>query len=138
MPDRAAFSGPLHFLPSLVYLRSLEKCRLASDGGHIQAGDFLGRMPIRPEGPTDQGNAEVVTAPLEVGADLEAKGKYGLTPLHWAARGGTAEVVMTLLEAGANPAARDNDRELPVDHAESNDQLKGTDAYWKLNDARFQ
>ncbi len=29
MPDRAAFSGPLHFLPSLVYLRSLEKCRLA-------------------------------------------------------------------------------------------------------------
>ena len=28
MPDRAAFSGPLHFLPSLVYLRSLEKCRL--------------------------------------------------------------------------------------------------------------
>ena len=46
MPDRAAFSGPLHFLPSLVYLRSLEKCRLAALCSEI--GKVLnGRSPLR-------------------------------------------------------------------------------------------
>lgn len=34
--------------------------------------------------------------------------------------------------------ARDNDGELPVDYAEDNEKITGTDAYWKLNEARFQ
>ena len=50
----------------------------------------------------------------------------------------TAEFVTVLLEAGADPNARDSDGKLPFDYAEDNEQLKGTDAYWKLNDARFQ
>ena len=80
---------------------------------------------------------EVVTALLEAGANLEARGE-GQTPLHWAAMFGTGEAVTALLEAGADPNARDNDGKLPFDYAEDNEQLKGTDAYWKLNDARFQ
>ena len=80
---------------------------------------------------------EVVTALLEAGANLEAR-ETAKTPLHWAAWSGTGEAVTALLEAGADPNARDNDGKLPFYYAEDNDQPQSTDAYWKLNDARFQ
>ena len=54
-----------------------------------------------------------------------------------AALGGNAETVTALLEAGADPKARDNSDELPFDYARDNENLQGTDAYWKLNEARF-
>ena len=84
--------------------------------------------------------AAVVAALLEAGANLEARDAFGCTPLHYAARAelpGTATVVAALLEAGADRNARDNDDKRPLVYAEDNEQLKGTDAYWKLNDARF-
>ena len=45
MPDRAAFSGPLHFLPSLVYLRSLEKCRLVRFCNRFVVAQSVGDAP---------------------------------------------------------------------------------------------
>ena len=84
------------------------------------------------------GGAEAVTALLEEGANLEARDNNGWTPLHVAARQGSAEAVTALLAAGADPKARDTNGKLPVDYAADNEQLKGTDVYWKLNDARFQ
>ena len=47
------------------------------------------------------------------------------------------EAVETLLARGADLAARDNDDKLPFDYARDNEKLQGTDAYWKLNEARF-
>ena len=84
------------------------------------------------------GTAETVTALLEAGANPTARNDNGQTPLHVAAEFGTAETVTALLESGVDPNVRNNDGELPVDHAEDNEQLRGTDAYWRLNDARFQ
>ena len=81
------------------------------------------------------GNAEAVTALLDAGADPNIRGEAGMTPLHGA---GTAGAVAALIEAGADPNAGDNDGKLPVDYAADNEQLKDTDGYWKLNDARFQ
>ena len=46
--------------------------------------------------------------------------------------------VMRCLQTGADPKARDEWGKLPFDYARNNEKLKGTDAYWKLNDARFQ
>ena len=70
---------------------------------------------------------------LEAGANPKRARRRWRTPRCMRRRGaGTAEVVMALLQAGADPAARDNDRELPFNHAEDNEQLKGTDAYRKL------
>ena len=60
------------------------------------------------------------------------------TPLSLAGLGGSAGAVTALLEAGADPNARDADGKLPFDYAGDNEQIKGTDAYWRLNDARFQ
>ena len=52
----------------------------------------------------------VVTVLLQAGADLHASGEFWqYTPLHHAARSGTAGVVRTLLEAGADANARASD-----------------------------
>ena len=79
-----------------------------------------------------------MAALVAAGADPNARATEDMTPLHWASAVGTAEVVMALLEAGADPKARNSGGALPFDWAQNNEQLKGTDAYWKLNDARFQ
>ena len=81
------------------------------------------------------GTAEAVATLLNAGADPNARTVVGNTPLHFAEH---AEPVAALLEAGADPAARDTNCKLPFDYAADNEQLKGTDVYWKLNDARFQ
>ena len=78
-----------------------------------------------------------MTTLLAAGADLEVR-VLGKTPLHEAAFSGDAEVVTALLAAGADTAAQGPGRKLPIDYAEDNEKLRGTDAYWKLNDARYQ
>ena len=65
---------------------------------------------------------------LEAGADLEAREANGWTPLHVAA---------ALLDAGADPAARDAEGRIPWDHIQDDSPLKGSDAYWRLSEARF-
>ena len=71
-------------------------------------------------------------------ADVNARNKAGLTSLMLAARFGTAENVKVLLDAGADVNARDEDGDTAWDNAQYNEKLKGTDAYWMLNDARFK
>ena len=46
-------------------------------------------------------------------------------------------VITALLDAGADPKARNATGKTPWDHAKDNEALKGSDAYWRLNDARF-
>lgn len=81
---------------------------------------------------------------LAAGSDPNARDGLGWTPLHLAAMASTApasspalrfgatEGVRTLLAAGADANARNGDGETPFDLAE-----RGSDAYWLLNDARF-
>ena len=81
----------------------------------------------------------VVNALLKAGANVNARDKYGLTPLHRAAvLSETPAVVDALLKAGADAAARDRAGKTPFDYAKENSALKGTDAYWRLNEARFK
>ena len=83
--------------------------------------------------------SEVIVALLKAGADLEARTETGFTPLHWAAaESKTPSVVSALLNAGADPKARDTANQTPWFYAQENESLKGTDAYWRLNDARFK
>ena len=76
-------------------------------------------------------NPEVVAMLLEAGADIDARAHFrwpydfpGMTPLHAAARWGHAGVFMTLLEAGADPAALDAEGKSPMDHARENKALQ--------------
>ena len=50
---------------------------------------------------------------------------------------GRADVVEALLAAGANAKAKDTDGKTPFDVAKEHGNLKGTDAYWLLNEAQY-
>ena len=131
---------PLHYaasvgIPEIVTV-------LLEAGADLEARAEDGQTPLHyaSRAAFSETATAVVAALLEGGADLEARDAFGCTPLHYAARAelpGTATVVAALLEGGADPNARDNDDKRPFVYAEDNEQLKGTDVYWKLNDARF-
>ena len=78
---------------------------------------------------------------METGADIESRDKDSLTPLHKAVMSSKApkvvKVVMALLDAGANPKAETNDGKAAFDLMQENENLKGTDAYWRLNDLQY-
>ena len=71
---------------------------------------------------------------LKAGADLNARDKDGDTPLHFAADWGQSATVLALLDAGADSKAKNNKGQTPFSRASL---LKGTDAYWRLNDAQY-
>ena len=76
---------------------------------------------------------------MDAGADINARTETGETPLHMAASDGeNPEIITILLDAGADGTAVNSDGETPFELAQDNDALVGTDAYWALNDARFE
>ena len=46
-------------------------------------------------------------------------------------------MIEALLNAGADPKVRDKDDKTPWDYAKDKESLKASDAYWRLNEARF-
>ena len=78
-----------------------------------------------------------VQAEIDAGADVMARDEDGFTPLHWAAEMGTPANIQVLLDAGADGKAKNKNGETPWDSAQENEELKGTKAYWALNDARY-
>ena len=84
-------------------------------------------------------DVEVVSACIKAGADVNARDVIGDTPLHSAALSNYNPAVITaLIKAGANGAAANDHGKTPFDLAKENDAIKGSDAYWALNDARFK
>lgn len=81
--------------------------------------------------------ADQMTALLEAGADPSVRAEGGHTPLHLAAILGDAGAMTALLQAGADPSARTEGGLFPFDYIRDKEQLKATDVYWELNQARF-
>lgn len=75
---------------------------------------------------TGTGDAKILQRLLESGADTEAAGADGITALMQAARTGTAEKAIALLNAGANPAAKSKEGKTAGDYAKArkDDQAK--------------
>lgn len=84
-------------------------------------------------------NPNALKALLDVGADVHAKTENGNTSLHWAANNNeNPEVLSLLLDAGADGTAVNEEGKTPFDLVKDNEAMAGTDAYWALNDARFE
>ncbi|MDD9818884.1 MAG: ankyrin repeat domain-containing protein [Gammaproteobacteria bacterium] len=92
---------------------------------------FLGNAP---------GNAPAVVALLlDRGAELEARTqRHGATPLWLAAESRSLrapDIVVLLLDRGANPGAKSKSGETPLDRAEENELLRGSEALRRLREA---
>ena len=83
-------------------------------------------------------STEIVKLLLDAGAEINATAQDGTTALILAVRSGSADTVKVLLDAGADASSRDVDGKTAWDLAQEIDQIKGTDAYWMLNDAQWK
>jgi hypothetical protein len=68
---------------------------------------------------------------MAAGADPKARDAAGKTPWDLAPKDSNAYWLL------GDPKARNSSGQTPWDNAKDNDALKGSDAYWRLNDARF-
>ena len=122
---------------------------LLKAGANIEARTKNGSTPLH--WAAAMGKTETVNALIVAGANIEAKSNIegvaalpiplvGVTPLHYAAGWGSAEIVTALLDAGADALTRTEEGVgiTPFDLATQNENLKETDAYWRLNEARFK
>lgn len=108
--------------------------KLLASGVKVDARSFLGGYtPLHLAG-----TAEVAEVLLKAGAKVNARDEKGWTPLHCAVIFfDETGVVEFLLSAGANGKARDKGGKTPFDWAKNHATLKGTDAYWLLNEAQY-
>jgi hypothetical protein len=83
-------------------------------------------------------SAEEYAAAVKSAPDVNVRGKFGQTPLHYAAKKGTPANIVALLEAGASGGVKDKKGKTPFDYARGNDKVEGTAAYWALNDAQYK
>ena len=69
-----------------------------------------------------------------------ARNENGRTPLHRAAEvalAGSAANIQAFLDANADAKVKNEEGKTPRDLAQENEKLKGTKAYWALNDAQY-
>lgn len=72
----------------------------------------------------DQTKSLVAIPLLEAGANINAKDKYGDTPLHWVTFYGNQAVIMQLLARGADKTIKDNNDHTPIFFADTDETKK--------------
>ena len=112
---------------------------LVNAGGNVNARNENGRTPMH-----DASNS-ALNALLAHGADINAQDEDGNTRLHLASGCEfvschfASELIIALLDAGADATIRNAQGQTPWDLASANEheEFSGSDGYWQLNDARF-
>ena len=111
---------------------------LLTAGAELNARDDVGNTPLYYAAQSNK-DVDVLLVLLNAGANVNTMSLTGHTPLHGAAEyNENSKIVITLLNAGADGTAVNEDGKTPFDLAQDNEALEGTDAYWALNDARFE
>jgi len=117
---------------------TLQSIQAAIDqGADLNARDDHGWTALMCAVQSNQ-NPETIPPLLKAGADINAHDKDGMILLMVAAwNNENPEVIITLLKAGADAKAKNKWGKTAFDLALSNEKVKGTDAYWKLNEAQY-
>ena len=87
------------------------------------------------------GHITMVAALINKLPNANPQNEDGETPLHLAVaykQPPGDEMVAYLVRTGAHPDARDRSGQTPWGLAQENADLKGTNAFWRLNDAHFE
>lgn len=79
-----------------------------------------------------------MVALLAGSASVDTRDEGGKTSLFTAAERGMPKTVDALLAAVADGSVRDSSGQAAFSLAFDNDKLKGTDAYWRLSEARLK
>ena len=108
----------------------------------MTARDKGGNTPLHRAAACPYEHPATIETLLAAGADLMARNEHGNTPLHSAASWyyGSSHAgarIEALLAAGADPTMSNAAGQTPWDLAQDNEALSGSDAYWRLNEARF-
>ncbi len=81
---------------------------------------------------------KVIAVLVAAGAHVNDRSVEGFTTLMIAADCcENPEVILALLEAGADGKLKSGEGKTAFDYANDNEIIKGTNVYWLLNDARF-
>lgn len=85
----------------------------------------------------ENSNPLITQALIMAGANVNAADNFGNTPLITAAMRNSPEIILLLLESGADATISDYKGKKAIDYAAENEKLINTDAFWRLNDASF-
>lgn len=126
---------PLHIaVMHCKFAQVIEK--LLAQKANFRARDERGRTPLHLAAAHSE-IPEILEAICNYFVDIGAQDGVGDTPLHYAAMGKTPKVVELLLDRGVNGAITNDEGSTPFDVAKRHKHLKGSYAYWLLNDAKF-
>ena len=85
-----------------------------------------------------RGSPEMMQLLLIAGADPNEQIKDSFPILAFAASTSTPEKVQILLDGGADSSFKDSLGNTAWDYAQQNENIRNTNVYWHLNDARFK
>ncbi len=130
--------SPLH--GAALWCKNLEAINfLLDEGANTNARDANGDTPLF-LAVMWQDSVELITTLLKKDANPNIRNDKGETPFHLIAKKESiylSEVIMNFLDAGGDVMARDESGKTPLDYALDNPYIKNTEAYWALQDIRW-
>jgi len=112
--------------------------RLVSAGADVHARTTAGWSVIELAVTSKDSTGETIRALVDAGAAIDTVNAFGLTLLMQAAMFDVdPTVVDALLDAGVDATLRSDDGRRAIDYVSDEAALRGSDAYWRLNDASF-
>lgn len=105
-------------------------------GANINYKDIYGETVLMEA--AGSANSDIISILLEAGANIDYITDGGFTPLMIASQySENLKNLEILLHSGADAKLRTDDGKTVFDFAKENENIKGTDVYWELNNKRY-
>ncbi|OON19965.1 hypothetical protein X801_04160 [Opisthorchis viverrini] len=110
-------SAPLHLAAGYNNVEVVEF--LLESGADVNSKDKGGLIPLH--NASSYGHVDVAALLIRYGTSVNAVDKWGYTPLHEAAQKGRTQLCALLLAHGADPAMKNQENQVPLDLATTDD-----------------